>query len=272
MLDFRAAAEDDDILALREQLGASNTEEERRDRGRSVLRLDSIDSIRDVVDRSSAQWKEYCISSWEIESIEQEVQLWHPNIYNTSTYSWVKEMAVGVTLPISLCTGNCIVNVDGTGEVPEHIRSSRGMAWIVDETIRHAGLPSVAISAVLTQALREAYYTWFPTFDEMSELEIVEMETVLVPLRFRGLWIVYGITLLHFSLCLVTFVAFASLTETSCLNNGWQAMADVINHEDGRRVLEKAGHMKDDEVEKWMKANPNLHGQFTVRGGREKGE
>lgn len=215
------------------------------------------------MDRSSKQWKEYCSLSSKIESINANSTTriqWDPNIYSRSTYPWLSQMALNVAQPIAMCTGSCTTR---------GIRSGTGLAVILNEIIRdpNSGSPALALQAVLTQILREVYYTWMIVFDLETDITIVPSVTVLIPRRHLGFWIVVGIILLHLALCLIACVAFAALTEVSYLNNGWQAVADIANHDDGRQAIEKVGQMGDAEVEEWLKTEENLRRRFAVRRG-----
>lgn len=226
---------------------------------RNILRLDSVDSIYDVVKQSSKQWDEYCSLASEFERDKSELS-WHPNIYNRTTYSWVKEMALGISQPIATCTGNCVVR-------SESIRASRGLSWIVDEITRPTQSPALGIRAALTQVLRETYYSWLTTLDYQSELGTVTAELVQIPLKNRGFWAVCGLTVLHLALCAIAVLMFAMLTKTSCLNNGWQAVAELVNHEDSKRILEAARDMGDDEVDRWISTDRSLGRRFTIGRG-----
>ncbi|KAF2727921.1 hypothetical protein EJ04DRAFT_569950 [Polyplosphaeria fusca] len=261
-ITFRAAKENLDIIALRSQLGPPKDEGRLTIEERNILRLDSVESIYDVVKRSSKQWDEYCSLASEIERDENDLY-WHPNIYNRTTYSWIKEMALSISLPIATCTGNCVVRGNG-----ESIRASRGLSWIIDEITRPTESPALGIRAALTQVLRETYYSWLTTLDYESELRTVTAELVQIPLKHHGFWVVCGLTFLHLALCAIAILLFAMLTETSCLNNGWQATAVLVNHEDSKRILEEARDMGDDEVKRWISTDRSLSRRFIVGRGK----
>ena len=239
---FNPGEEMFDVQDLRRQLGAPAAPLSLRTRG--LLALSSVDSIRAVVDESSDQWKEYCASAPEIE--RDGVRSWDPNIYKRSTYSWVKEMALSNTQPIALCTGNCIVNETA-------VRSGRVLAWMLDETIQETGSPALAMRAVLTQLLREAYYTWLLTMDHTSQLEVAAVERVSAPRASIGFWAVATFVFMHLLGCLMTFWMFADSTERGFLGNAWQMAAEVLDHKDVKEVMEKANQLKyADKVEKWI--------------------
>ncbi|KAI9147145.1 hypothetical protein HJFPF1_13177 [Paramyrothecium foliicola] len=257
----RSASDPLDIVALRQQLGASSTRQEDLI-SRNILKLDSLASIRDEMRRSSEQWKYYCAVSSEIEALEpvQPDLQWNPTIYNRSTYLWLTQMAFNVENPIALCTGECRES---------GLRSSTAYAVMLGEIIRGSefGSPAVALQAVLTQILREVYYNWIIRFDEETEVEMVPSVAVQIPLQYRGFWAVVGIVSLHLLLCFIACVTFATLTETSCLNNGWQAVSEIASNSEGRRVIDQVGQMRDTEVEKWLNGEENIYRRFVVGKG-----
>ncbi|KAH6692694.1 hypothetical protein F5X68DRAFT_229047 [Plectosphaerella plurivora] len=119
--------------------------------------------------------------------------------------------------------------------------------------------------SIRTTLLRDVYYTWIIRFDSESEVDMAPSVPVQVPAGYLGFWVVMGIIFLHLGICMVSFIAFAMFTNSSRLGSGWQAVADIVKHEDGERIIDQLRQLDDAHLDAQLKAEAAQGRTFVIR-------
>ncbi|KAI1624598.1 hypothetical protein EDD37DRAFT_352246 [Exophiala viscosa] len=157
------------------------------------------------------------------------------DLFHSTTYSWITPMVFYSLLqPLAMCAG-C------AGELSNFMQGSTVTSTLFTDTISATNSPALALQAVLTTMLRQAYYSFLPTFDAESNVTVSSFQPAQIPVRTRGFWAVLGITVAHFVLCLVALVGFISFTHVSSLKNAWQVMADISESPETVAILRNVG-------------------------------
>ncbi|KAF1985929.1 hypothetical protein K402DRAFT_394179 [Aulographum hederae CBS 113979] len=84
--------------------------------------------------------------------------------------------------------------------------------------------PALALQAVLTTALRMAYYDAMPYFDYKAEVTTRSAIQEQMPVGNMGLIIVLTVMLVHWVLVVVISVVFITMTQFSFLDDAWAAV------------------------------------------------
>ncbi|KAI1610864.1 hypothetical protein EDD36DRAFT_497743 [Exophiala viscosa] len=184
------------------------------------------------------------------------------DLFNSTTYSWITPMVFYSLLqPLAMCAG-C------AGELSNFMQGSTVTSTLFTDTISATNSPALALQAVLTTMLRQAYYSFLPTFDAESNVTASSFQPAQIPVRTRGFWAVLGITVAHFVLCLVALVGFISFTHVSSLKNAWQVRADISESPETAAILRNVGGKTDGQVAESIEKDESLrHRRFRVRAG-----
>ncbi|KAK4938818.1 hypothetical protein LTR10_020825 [Elasticomyces elasticus] len=223
---------------IRTQLGATSSKSSLTARG--ILNLTSAQDILAEVAYLRNFWKETSeddpILTGEYWSLADE------NVFNRTTYPWMTPMIFfSLTMPLAMCPA-C------TSFASNFTQGSTVLSTLFTDTITATNSPALALQALLTTVLRQAYYSFLPTFDAQSDVTVTSFQAVQIPLRTRGFWAVLGITSAHFVLCLVALIGFISFTRVSSLKNAWQAIADVSECPEMAEILRHVMSKSDSAV------------------------
>ena len=243
--------------SIRTQLGATASKASLSARG--VLNLTSAQDILAGVGRQRKFWQK------QMHQANPNYTDPNPNdlkdLFNSTTYSWITPMVFySLVQPLAMCAG-C------AGELSDFMQGSTVISTLFTDTISATNSPALALQAVLTTMLRQAYYSFLPTFDAESNVTVSSFQPAQIPVRTRGFWAVLGITAAHFVLCLIALVGFISSTYVSSLKNAWQVMADISESPETAAILRKVGVKNDGQVAECIEKDESLrHRRFRLRG------
>lgn len=145
-----------------------------------------------------------------------------------------------------LCT-NCMVGATDDNTFGIHM----ALASVFQTSIKATGSVATALQALFTVVNMMQYLDRLPQFDITVPTFYTQLQAAIQPRGRRGLTAVTVVLLLHISTVIAITVIFHLKTKNSFVGQNWHAAAQLQN-ENAIPVLEKAGLMRDNEVEKWM--------------------
>jgi hypothetical protein len=146
-----------------------------------------------------------------------------------------------------LCT-NCMVGTTDDNTFGIHM----ALSSIFQTSIKASGSVATALQALFTVVNMMQYSDRLPQFDITVPTYYTQLEAAIQPRGRRGLTAVTIFLLLHIATIIAITVMFHSKTKNSFVGQNWHAAAQLQN-ENAIPVLEKAGLMRDNDVDKWMK-------------------
>lgn len=140
-----------------------------------------------------------------------------------------------------------------------------GIAALFARTIHTTGRAGWAIQTFLTTYTQSWYAQILPQFDVAAEVDVTFSTQVRIPRHWRGLVATLVIVTVNLICVWAITVLYVVHTRYSRQGNVWHTVSQIMS-EDTRLVLEQSNQVKDDEVEKRLKAD-----DYLVFIGRSKG-
>ncbi|KAK4864907.1 hypothetical protein LT330_001530 [Penicillium expansum] len=123
---------------------------------------------------------------------------------------------------------------------------------LFQDTLKQTQSPAVALQALLTLFCQIVYYEKLPRLGATETAETAFLHAAVIPTRWTGFGVGMGLLFTHWVVMAIVVGLFARYTRHSLLGNHWQAVSQVYS-KDTVPVLEMAGQMNDEEVERWVK-------------------
>ncbi|KAF4458420.1 hypothetical protein FALBO_14846 [Fusarium albosuccineum] len=118
------------------------------------------------------------------------------------------------------------------------------------DVINKTSSPALALQALNTMGLRQAYHDQIATFPRAKDATtITRWELAQSPQLFRGFAAVMIIIAVNVSIFGFVCVWFLKVTESSLIGNAWQTIAQVAKSPETQQVLDHAMLAKDKDVE-----------------------
>ena len=121
---------------------------------------------------------------------------------------------------------------------------------VFQDALEDTGSPARAAQAVFARLHQMAYYDQLQQQRTFAPAEAAFTVSVLVPLGYSGFIGAVAIIATHFVVMVIVTALYLGLTRHTLIGHHWQAISNAVS-DSTMGVLDRAGGMKDVEIERW---------------------